>query len=705
MLFFLPFLILSFFWTSSAITGDFNRPAGPAIQTETQLLMQKHSSQAFWSQTRQSLPLSQIEEWKQIQTYPRLFYSFSKEIKKGGPVLDHFYLFFSKKYSKGGIKEKTEEAHSKIMKQIELMFKLFKEGSREEIQKFIKSQGFSKAEKILAVLETASHGFLAGEIFDLMSEISLSVNASLTFNELSPAFIPQELVGSNETALILSHNLLAGKNIQIIKKLMEQKIDFNLKPITKDNLIHFYIMSNQNLISKKEKKQFIKGLKVFLQLPQAKALLVDRNGLGAIPIQFALSHPNKKIRKIFTEEMIQLQLNPQTIQNSPTSISLWGHLMRSQTEQKNLPQISYLNFQAFAENLIHFFDPFQPTQKHRQIFVSFLADFHQQMMLVEQARLSILHNLLSNKTEAPANMSLFLKAIIQRDKSLFKKLNIQTAEEAEELFTNLLYPQPEDAYLLSNLLLEAVRQSFTPAVGYLLNLSQKFPSVQQILQNNKKIYSYTLDPLSLAFITYASLDHKDPLKPSAKKIIQLLYKNLPDFENYLFPLSVNPLEWALFLGLLEDVQFLHESKKIKFSPILSLEIDSQSWSLGWEFYSEEQGFKNLNKYLNSQFKTEEAESTEEIVERISRTTVKQASKAFNSMSPEDWLKRALGPKLLEKYKKNELRLKDLEDFKETEKSEVLPGRLKSPRDILADRIMEDFKKSIEAKNACKKIFR
>ena len=698
MLLFSPFFILLSFWPAPYSFAN-GKPS-----PEAQFLMQQNSSQAFWERTRQSLPLSKIEEWKKIINYPQLFYSFSKELKRGGPILDHFYLFFSKKYMPDKTKIKSKEDHLKIMKQVESMFLLFKEGSREEIQKFIKEQSFSKAEKILAVLEIAHKDSLGEEIFDLMSEIQLSVNESLAFKELGSAFVPQELLNTDETALILSHHLLAGRNIKIIKRLLEQNIDFDLKPITKDNLIHFYAISN-NLETKKEKKQFIKGLKAILQLPQAKTLLLEKNGLGIMPISFALNHPHKKIRKIFAEEMRKLQLNPQHIQNSPNSINLWGYLMNSQTEQKNSPQISYLNFKAFAENLINFFDPFQPTEQHRQIFVGFFAEFYQKMMAVEQARLSMIHGLLSDEKEGFENVSLLLKAIIYRDNSLFKKLNLQTEEAAEKLFIHFLYSQPEGPYLLSNLLSEAIRHSFTPAVAFLLKLSQEIPSIKQILRNSKKVYSFSLDPLSLAFITYVSLDHKDPLKSSAKKIIQLLYKNLPDFENYLFPLSVNPLEWALFLGLLEDVQFLHESKKIKFSPILSLEIDSQRWSIGWEFYSQEQGFKNLNKYLNSQFKKSETESTEEIFERISSTTVRQASKAFNSVSPEDWLKLALGPKLLEKYKKNKLRLKDLEDFKEIEKNEIFPGQPKSPRDILAGKIIEDFKKSVEAKNPCKKIFR
>ena len=702
MRFFLYFFAL-FFGTGFSLSFAEFKSHEPPFQS-TEQIIQKNNSQAFWQNTKIDLALSEIDNWKKIQNHPYLLYSFLEELKKGPVILDNFYRFFSNKEKSA---DKTSpEKHFKIMEQIDRMYKLFKQGSREEIQKFIKDQGFSKVEKILAVLDIVYHGSLEAEIFDLMRAIQISVNDKLSFNELSPEFVPEELRNSKETAIILSHHLLASKKPKIITKLIEQDIDFNLKPITKDNLIHSYIMLNQNLSDPKEEKLLKKGLHTFFKLPQAQALLVNKNALGIMPISFASAQPNKSIRKFFEKEAEKLQLSPQQT-NMPNYTDLWIYLLNSNFEQKPFPQVSFLNFKAFLENFINFFDPFQPTKDHRQTLVSFLSDFQKQMASVEQYRLSFIQNFVSNKKGEFKNISLFLTAIIERDESVFKKLNIQTKESAEILFNNFIYRNQGHTYLLSNLLSEAIRHSFTPAVGYLLKLLQKFPSIQKQLQNNKNLPSFTLDPLSLAFITYGSLNHKNPLKPEGRKIIQLLYKNLTDFETYQFPLFFNPLEWALFFGLLEDVRFLHESKKIKFSPQTSLGIDSMTWTTDWMFYSEKQGFKNLYKYLNSLIKKAEPEDNlEATLNRIENKATKKVGEILSKTSPEEWLEQALDPQLLKKYKKGQLTNKDLEKLsqKDLEKSEN-KNQSTSAMDLLALKVIREFKDSIkDKKQPCKKIF-
>lgn len=685
----LPSLANEFSWASS--------------QSSYEALFQKNISQAFWLKTRQSLKLADLEEWKKITKQPELFYSFANRLKNENVLLDHFYSFFSNKENK----LETQENNLQVIKQVQELFLLLKQGPLEDLQKFIKEQGFSKTEKILAVLYTAYHGYLGAEIFDLMSEINLSVNDSLTFNELNSSFLPQAIQNSKETAVVLSHWLMASKEPEIIERLMEQDIDFNLKALTKDNFIHFYILlNNTGLNTKKEEKNMIKGLKAFLQFPQAQRLLYDKNNLGIAPLQYAFFHNDKKIRQIFLEELKKLQIDPDSVPIQTSYSDLWVYMSQKQASKESSSSITYLNFKAFVENLFAFFEPYQ-NEGQRQMLGSFLSDFQEVIMEAEQARLSLIHDVLTTEQKELKNIRLMLKAIINRDKSLFKKIEIQTEKDAEHFFKNLFLKRHDTVYLLSSLLSEAIRHSFTPAVGYLLKLSREFPSVQKQLQNNSGIPSFNLDPLSLAFITYGSLNEKDPLKASSKTIIQLLYKSPLVFEKHHFPLNFTPLEWALFFGMLEEVRFLHESKKIKFSPGVELEIDSRRWAMDWKIYLKEQGFKNLIAYLNSlnpQTKPEQGNSIEEILNRIGNTASTKAKSLFSQVSAQEWMELALGPKLAKKYQQDKLTIKDLESLSPLKNKQNSQNGTIDINDFIAERVMEEFKNPNNDKKACKQLF-
>ena len=645
-----------------------------------QLLLQKSLSQAFWQRTRHSLSLSQIEEWKKLNQVQLDFQSFSTSIKEDPAlILDHFYIVFSENTSL----HKSPENHFKIQQKISHLLEILKNADLKEIQKFIESQKLSKADKILAVLYTLYYGSSEEKTFDLMKALQVSVNDSLSFKEIKSLWVPESLQNTDGIAIVLSHHLLAANNPLITNKLLEQNIDLNLKPVSKNNLINFYILSNQNL-TKKELAKLVKGLKAFLQIPQAQSLLTDKNSAGFMPIHFAFSHPDKKMRQIFLEEMQKLSLNPQAVQANIKSqtASLWDYIeAREQTafsESKlagditkvklpKYPDIAYLNFQAFSKNLLDFFDPYQ-DEESRLALANFLAEASLSLMDAEQARLSVIYNILSKEQRKEfKNIALILKAIINREDSIFKTLNIQTDTSAEHLFANFIYKSNGHAYLLTNLLSEAIRHSFAPAVDYLLKISRKFPSAQHILKTNKNApLSFNLDPLSLAFISYGSLDSKDPLKSQAKEIIQLLYDSLPDFENFNWILTFSPVEWALLLGLKEEVQFLNESKKVEISPQLTFGIDSRQWLIDWESYTSEQGFKNLTDYLK-QIKTADPElgteesPLEDVISKIFQTASENTRKAFTKISTEDLKKQVLGPKLWKKYQKGQLRLKDLEE--------------------------------------------
>ncbi|MCZ0932268.1 MAG: hypothetical protein OXJ52_03840 [Oligoflexia bacterium] len=651
----LPLFALAFHCYSSAGEFDFN----PANKER---LLQKSLSQAFWQRTRHSAPLFQISEWKNLQLKHQSFYDFLNQlIKDHTIIIDHFYNVFLERQGAGIPTE--PETHFKANQKLEELFSALKKDKPEEIQKFMEEHSFTKADKILAVLHLIYYGSLNEKIFELMEALSLSVNDSLSFKEIKSSMLPEEFKNKEETVVVLSHHLLATKKPKIIERLMEREIDFGLKLATGDNIIYSYILLNQNL-KKKERKRHTKGLIAFLQIPQAKSLLKDKNSLGLTPLHFTFSQPDKKLRRILIKKFRELSLLPSHVMAQDYS-NLWNYIAQEKPKASHSPVITYLNFQAFLKNLFNFFDPYQ-TKESRSVLMSFFNDFHANLMKAEKTRLLMLHEFSSKEGGIPKNTRLILQAIFNRDENFFKTLDSKEGLKTEEIFLNFTYVNFDKVYLLSNPLLEAIRQSFTPAVEYILKKLRQSETAQKIQEHNKIIQSYSLDPLSLAFVTYGSLDLEDPFKPPAKKILRLIYDNLPKLESYYFPLSLSPIEWALFFGLKEEVRFLHESKKMGLPPTLTLEIDGHKWLLDWETYLTEQNFKHLASYLSSQKQSAEPqeESLEGTVDRIFRESSKKAQEVFLKMSKEEQIEQALGPELWEKYRKGQLRLEDFKDQNE-----------------------------------------
>ena len=653
MSFFLRSVILSSLWIfsySSAGSSTFQ------LNQYKDQLMQQNLSQAFWQRTRHNTPLSQISEWENLQLRYQNFYDFLTQLTQGHNIItDHFYNVFLEKQGAGIPTE--PDTHFKATQKIEKFFSALKTDKPEEIQKFMEKHSFTKADKILAILHVIYYGYLEEKVFDLMKALRLSINDSLSFKEIKSSMIPEEFKNTNEPVVILSHHLMALRNPKIIKSLMAEEIDFKQKLAVGDNIIHSYILLNQGL-RKKERTKHAKGLTAFLQIPQAKSLLTSQNSLGLSPLHSVFSHPDKKIRKILQKEFKESQILPFSVTTQDYT-NLWNYISQAKTSHSG--GVTYLSFQAFLKNLFNFFNPYQ-TKEFRAVLLRFFNDFHNNLIEAEKARLLMIHDFVSKEKEETKNTRLILKAILNRDEAFFKSLDSKDSLKPEEIFLNFTYVSFGEVYLLSNPLLEAIRHSFTPAVEYILKELNQSVSAQKIAQYNKIIQSYSLDPLSLAFVTYGSLDSEDPLKEPAKKIIRLLYDGLPEIESYYFPFNFSPMEWALFFGLKKEVQFLHESKKVEIPQHLTLQIDGYKWWLEWETYLTKQNFKHLSHYLSSQKQDVELqeESTEDIIERIYRESSEKALQVLLKMSEKERIKQALGPELWKKYQNGQL---TLEDFK------------------------------------------
>ena len=137
----------------------------------------------------------------------------------------------------------------------------------------------------------------------------------------------------------------------------------------------------------------------------------------------------------------------------------------------------------------------------------------------------------------------------------------------------------------------------------------------------RQLPSLSLDPLSLAFITYASLEVNNPLKDSAKEIIDLLYTFLPDPNTkYHHTLNFIPSDFAFSFGIAEEVGFLDLSQPADREPKILILHNGEKWVLNWEDYAEQQGFLKLAQALSLQTETQE-ENLPETLERAGEETV------------------------------------------------------------------------------------
>ncbi|MCY4321274.1 MAG: hypothetical protein OXC37_02565, partial [Bdellovibrionaceae bacterium] len=457
-----------------------------------------------------------------------------------------------------------------------------------------KEQAFTKADKMMVILYLIHHGALEEKIFDLMSALQISVNDSLTFNEIKAVSVSSDKNLKNKQAFILSHHLMGTIKPPIIKALLKKELDFNSQySLTKDNILHsFFHFLFSNSINEEILKNAFLGLELFLNEPQATDLLADENLFEVTPLLLAFNIGDEKIYSLFEEKLSQIQMDPDIILSSAPAYGFWNFLSKQKSLKFSANDIIAFNFQAFLDNLYNFLKNSVPIEK----FSSFNEGFNNLTTLLKQGeeeRVLRISQFLFLEDKTTANE--ILTAIFNRDKKFFKNLESKSFEEKERFNLDFYYEYKGMKFFLSSAFIEAIRQSFTPAVEYFLKeLSVSKATMEMIYPEG---LSHSLDPLSTAFLIYSSLDTKDPLKKSAKEIINLLYKYLPEFKPYNSNLGFSPLEWAALLGLKEDVQFLHETKKVEFVENYLFAFNNVPTLLNWKDYLTKQKFDHLVRYL------------------------------------------------------------------------------------------------------------
>ena len=199
-------------------------------------------------------------------------------------------------------------------------------------------------------------------------------------------------------------------------------------------------------------------------------------------------------------------------------------------------------------------------------------------------------------------------------------------EQSERLFYD-----PEQASFLTHFLNEAIINNSLPAVEYLLenyfdanwfkhfvrdfaDLEPKNLKDQQVLffvlrytksEGEERSMNFLIDPLSLALFVYASLPPYSEQKESAGKIIRLL-SNYQDPGSYSKAvIRSSPMNWALGLGLLDEVKFFHEEKNVEIPEKLFIDVEGSLMAVDTVFALEINSFVNLRSYVTKNL--EEAE--------------------------------------------------------------------------------------------------
>lgn len=283
-------------------------------------------------------------------------------------------------------------------------------------------------------------------------------------------------------------------------------------------------------------------------------------------------------------------------QNSSVIPYIWSDMRKIngviiQGPQRQKMDMVYLNFEPFMQHFVSFIAS-SNQQIPGQIFDDIIMEWTLTLMNLEQMRLKALKKYLhSNDMEAQKNKVPIFKAIFNRDIDFFKSLTEEQKRLLSAKFTvTQLRGDKEEKLFVTNFLLEAIRNSFLPAVQYILSNYQ-----ESDLMPEGDMESLSLDPLSLSLVTYASLEPGHPLKEEARKIIKLLADHTDVNNTYNVPLRLNPISWSILLGLNDEVKFLLEQKNV----VLIFNVLFHDWTVNLVDYANNSSSSQLGHYLQN----------------------------------------------------------------------------------------------------------
>ena len=565
----------------------------------------------IWQDLRQVIDGDVIFKSQQNQALVQKM-SFSYEIIKlllnQSFFQDYFFSKIQKEYSQPNPEIQIQTVHV-----VSDLLQVLHEGTPQQIKKFMSDHNFTKAEKIIALIPLIFTNRLGEKVLDLMDSLGLSVNETLKIKDISASLAKRGMVNADDVITVLSHHLINTGDLSLLNQLSDAKYDTSIKNLMNENILHAFIRLNiyRDLYRQPPLTNYQEFLETLAEYSQP--IINEKEILGFTPLAEAVSlndqtavevlinkESDLTTRDIFDrslEDLAALQNNSQLLlylkENTPVKQETEKSPVSTvpNTKKQNHKDVTTLNFQLFLKLLVNSMileDTIQhPSEIQEAIYSSLLQNLH----FLETLRLDALSTVFySGQLKDSAEIAQIFSAISKKDSHFFTNMS---DDQEQQLAIFLKQSQNGEALAITNFLLEAIRSSFLTAVQFISKKYKSFPFVQNEVSFN------SIDPLSLSLITYASLDNKHPLKSEAKTIVRFVADHIYSEESSsLFVKTFPPITWAIFLGLLDEVKFLHEEKGMELTNAITSE--DQSWLINSIYYTQKTGFLKLNKYLQEQ---------------------------------------------------------------------------------------------------------
>ncbi len=502
--------------------------------------------------------------------------------------------------------------HSVIVTLIDML----KTKPPKEIADFASASSWTKTDKILTVLLLISNSAPAEKIFNLIESFGLSVNDSLTAQNINTVFIPENLTDfASEKIAILSHHLAGAGDPAVIDLLLDTNYDSNIKTSFDESILHSAVRLSSMFYPPKNISKYKSAL---LRLAENNPhLMNERDMFGFTPLATAIEMGNKTAFEVLTDNKFSPNLKATDrlnrdlttlakLKTEPYFFSQLNRLGKTMPSFQNQPepakentefQLPSINWEPFIKRLFSAVSLAHPEANRAELKQSY-NHIASTLKYFEDIRLSVLRSFFPPDKKSAKGQGLIFEAIANRDERFFQNLSLK---EKTLLGIPFLYHLREGEMLfVTDFLLEAVRHSFLPAVRAILSHHRGDHL------SMGPITSASPSPLPLSIITYASLDKEHPYKQEARDIMRLLEKQTDITKNDLFLMKFDAITWAILLGELEIVKSFNEKRGLY--PISDIFYTPNSRVSIYQ-YLETQGFLQMRDYLTDHF-DRSAEATE-----------------------------------------------------------------------------------------------
>ena len=568
-------------------------------------------SNYIWGDLRQTLDERSVVETQRNQIIVEQF-AFSYQVLDLLLTQQLFQDHFFSKVQKAEGKEAgvTPEDAIKVFQFISRLLSTLRDESPEKIEKFMSDHNFTKTDKLISLLILIFQNQSIEKTLDLIGMLGLSVNDSLNLADIDSIMIDKDrLTEASNRIAVLSHHLASTGDLNILNQLLDVDYDSRIRTKLRENILHAFIrlnnirQSNNQLISPHYGKALGLLAEHSSQIIDEKDILGLTALAGAVDVNDQVAfkvleekRANLKTRDIFKRNIKAIAL---ARNNHELSVYLEDKIPEDKSREKkstsstkpyNKKDLVYFNFESFMEMFvisIAVTNPQLSEEGLKKLYFTMLRN----VIVIEELRLELLSKVFySDKVYNEHTRSIF-SAISSRDVQFFKNM---TKDQKEYLGAAFSMLNSEGKIYVTHFLLEAIRYSFLPAVEAILPYYKTFDFVR------KKVPFNSLDPLSLALFAHASLEKAHPFKSESQKVIRLVAEHIPDQKTHSgFFIELPPIAWATLLGLLEEVKFLHEERKMTLPAYI--QSSDKHWGLDILDYTLSRGFMNLHRYLHDKF--------------------------------------------------------------------------------------------------------